>query len=121
MFGLDNMQDGVSGLNGGCEGVAAEMIPTLVFVALLRRCFFSALKNSVVELGVVAGCLKSIFKLKLNFLLTYSFSLIDFQSITGFLEKVVLNLIDQFKNSSRTAEWSLFIPVFDIPQFRTLF
>ena len=54
------MQDGVSGLKGGCEGVAAEIIPTLVLVNLLRHCFFSALKDGVVELGVVAGCLKSV-------------------------------------------------------------
>ena len=59
MFGSDSMQDRVSGLKGGCEGVAAEMIPTLVLVALLRRCFFSALKDGVVELSVVSGCLKS--------------------------------------------------------------
>ena len=52
------MQGGVSGLKGGCEGVLAKMIPTLVLVALLHRCFFSASKDGVVELGVVSGCLK---------------------------------------------------------------
>ena len=60
MFGSDRMQDGVSGLKGGCEVVAAEMIPTLVLVALLRSCFFSASKDGVVEIGVVAGCLKAV-------------------------------------------------------------
>ena len=60
MFGSDSMQDRVSGLNGGCEGVAAEMIPTLVLVALLHRCFFSTSKDGVVELGVVAGYFKSV-------------------------------------------------------------
>ena len=60
MFGSDSMQDGVSDHKGECEGVAAEMIPTLVLVALLHRCFFSASKDGVVELGVVAGCLKSV-------------------------------------------------------------
>ena len=54
------MQDGVSGLKGGSEGAAAEMIPTLVLVALLRCCFFSASKDGIVELGVVAGWLKSV-------------------------------------------------------------
>ena len=60
MFGSDSMQEGVSGLKSGCEGVTAEMIPTLVLIYLLRRCFFSASKDGVVELGVVAGCLKSV-------------------------------------------------------------
>ena len=60
MFGSDSMQDGVSGLKGGCEGVAAEMIPTLVLIAFLHHCFFSASKDIVVELGVVAGLLKSV-------------------------------------------------------------
>ena len=54
------MQDRVSGLKGGCEGVAAEMIPTLVLVALLHHCLFYDSKDGVVELGVVAGCLKSV-------------------------------------------------------------
>ena len=54
------MQDWVSGLKGGCEVVVAEMIPTPVLVALLRRCFFSALKYGVVEIGIVAGCLKAV-------------------------------------------------------------
>ena len=52
MFGSDSMQDGVSGLKGGCEGVAAEMIPTLVLVALLHCCFFSASKDGVVDLDM---------------------------------------------------------------------
>ena len=52
------MQDGVSGPKGGCEGVAAEMITTLILVALLHRCFLSASKDGVVEISVVAGCLK---------------------------------------------------------------
>ena len=60
MFGLDSMHDGVSGLKGGYEGVAAEIIPTLVLVALIHRCFFSALKDVVVELGVVADYFKSV-------------------------------------------------------------
>ena len=59
MIGSDSMQDEVSGLKGRCEGVAAEMIPTLVLVALIHRCFFSASKDGVVELGVVAGYFKS--------------------------------------------------------------
>ena len=60
MFGSDSMQDGFSGLKGGCEGVAAEMIPTLVLVALLYCCFFSTSKDGVVELGLVAGYFKSV-------------------------------------------------------------
>ena len=64
MFVSDSMQDGVSGLKGGCEGVAAEIIPTLVLVALLRCCFFPVLKVGVVEISVVAGCLKSVSKLR---------------------------------------------------------
>ena len=54
------MQDGVSVIKGGCEGVAAEMISTLVLVALLHHCFFSACQDGVVELGVVADYLKSV-------------------------------------------------------------
>ena len=53
------MQDRVSILKGECEGVAAEIIPTLVLVALLHHCFFSTYKDGVVELGVVAGYFKS--------------------------------------------------------------
>ena len=109
----------MSGLKGGCEGVAAEMIPTLVLTVLLHCCFFSTAKDGAIELGVVASCFKAVLKLTLNFLLTSYYYLIDFQSITGFLNKVVLNLIDRFTNSSCTAEWSLFIPVFDMPQFLT--
>ena len=60
MFGSDSMQDRVSGLKGGCEGVTAEIIPTLVLVALLHFCFFSASKDGVVEPGVVAGYFKSV-------------------------------------------------------------
>ena len=60
MFGSDSMQDVVSGLKGGCEGVAFEMIPTLVLVALLHCCFFYTSKDGVVELGVVAGYFKSV-------------------------------------------------------------
>ena len=60
MFGSGSMQDRVSGLKGGCEDVAAEMIPTLVLVALLHCCFFSTSKDGVVELGVVAGYIKSV-------------------------------------------------------------
>ena len=60
MLGSDGMQDGFSGLKGGCEGVAAEMIPTLVRIALLRCCFLSTSKDGVVELGVVAGYFKSV-------------------------------------------------------------
>ena len=55
------MQDRVSGLKSGYEGVAAEMIPTLVLVALLHCCFLSTSKDGVVELGVVADCLKSVY------------------------------------------------------------
>ena len=60
MFGSDSMQDGFSGLKGGCEGVAAEMIPTLVLVDLLHCCFFYASKDGVVELSVVSGYFKSV-------------------------------------------------------------
>ena len=60
MFGSDSMQDGVSGLKCECEGIADEMIPTLVLVALLHCCFLSSSKDGIVELGVVAGCLKSV-------------------------------------------------------------
>ena len=46
------MQEGVSGLRGRYEGVAAEMIPNLVLVALLHFCFFYALKDGVVDLDM---------------------------------------------------------------------
>ena len=40
------------------EGVADEMIPTLVLLALLCCCFFSTSEDGVIELGVVASCFK---------------------------------------------------------------
>ena len=52
----------------------------------------------------VNGAWRRFLKLTLDFLLTSSFYFIAFQSITGFSINVVLNLIDRFVNSSRTAE-----------------
>ena len=54
------MQDLVSGLKGRCEGVAAEMIPTLVLTVLHHRCFFSTAKDGIIELGVIARYFKAV-------------------------------------------------------------
>ena len=59
-IGSDIMQDWVSGLKGGYEGVAVEMIPTLVLTILHHLCFFSTAKDGIIELGVIACCFKAV-------------------------------------------------------------
>ena len=63
------------------------MIPTLVLVALLHHCFFSASKDGVVEIGVVASCLKAVFKVDVKFLVNFFFLLNRFLVNQRFLKE----------------------------------
>ena len=91
-------------LKGGCEGVETEMKLTLVLTVICHCCVFSTADDGIIELGVIERCFKAVSEVDNKFIINFVFILIDFQSITGFLKKVVLNLIDRFVNSSRTAE-----------------